>query len=170
MGRFQFHTCLEPSLLWAKNPWILLYFVTKRGGKGKNWWFQFGICLGSTEKSQCCVPRPAAMRGHLEAHTELSILSQHLVAVFVLFPSGSGALWDQLPPQGFAEGNPRGYWGMQVILTHHTRNQELMLWIPLFPLSGNHPAPPPQNKFPIIKIIIRLPNEPELHCYALISC
>lgn len=156
----------EPSLpqeLKSLNPALFCHWQGAKRAKMMisvwNW-----VCLGSTEKSQCCVPRPAAMRWQLEAHTGLSILSQHLGAVFLLFPSGSAALWDQ----GFAEGNPREYWGIQVILTAaHTRNQEPRTDVldPFVPMIRKPPSPPPQNKFTVIKSIIRLPNEPELHWY-----
>lgn len=194
IGRFKFHTCLKPSLPQElrelyysklKIPESWFFFLSLKVGrkKGQNWMISGWnwVCLGNAEnsKSQCCVPKPAAMRWHLEAHTGLSTLSQHLVDVYPLFPFRSAALWDQLPLQWLAEGNSKGRsgntGGIQVIHAHphviycicshlaasreeNTRNQELMFWIPQAPsfvsMIRKSPTPPPQNKFTGIRGIL----------------
>lgn len=193
LPRAQLTPRTEATLLtWAKNPWILILFYLflslKRGEKEQksiisvwNW-----VCLGNTDLQ---VPVLCQQQwGDMQAHTGLSILSQHPGDVYPLFPFGSAALWDQLPLEGFAEGNPKGRsgntGGIQVILTHpcviystwehHTRNQELMFWIPqvhsFVPIIREPPSPAPQNRFTAIKGIITLQNEPELHWYAEWVC
>lgn len=87
-------------LLWAKTPWILLFLVTESGGeRAKIDYFslELGLFGEHWELRVPALPKASSNEVTSAGHTGLSILSQHLVDVYPLFPFGSAALWDQLP-------------------------------------------------------------------------
>lgn len=173
-------------LFWAKNLCLLLFFWSLKGGdKGQkliisvwNW-----VCLGNAgnSESQLCVPKRAAMRWHLQAHTGLSTLSQHLVDVYPFVPIWSCCFVGSAPTLGPCwrqfQGQIREYWGgyrrslhSPVLFTApaHTWEPRTDVLDPTRTFLCSHyqetpPSPPPQNKLTGIEGIITLQNEPELH-------
>lgn len=158
--------------MWAKNPWMLIFFsfvTEKEGGEGQksiisvwNW-----VCLGNAEnsKSQGCASSKA-MRGHPVSHWALHPLPAPCGCLSFV-PIWICCFVASAPTLGFAQGNCKGrsgnIEGIQVIL-YHTRNQELMFWIPqvhsFVPIIRKPPSPEPQKKFTGIEGIINCKMNP----------
>lgn len=182
IGRFRFHTCLEPRLPQElrqlyyselKNPESCFFWSLKVGGKGQksiisvwNW-----VCLGNTEDSEpSTVPKGSSNEGtSAGSHWALHPLPAprgglSFAPIWMCCSVGSaptsGPCWRQF--QGQLRDIGGHSWSLHspvrftALLTPGTKN-----WCsgshkhtPLFPLSGNHPALHPRINSQELKALL----------------
>lgn len=153
---------------------VFFSFDTERGGRAKINYFSlelgwFGECR-ELQVPGLCQQQSNEVTSRLTLGSPSSpstswmfILCSHLDLLLCGISSHFGVCSRQF------QGQIREYWGDtgDPYTPAHTRNQELMFWIPqvhsFVPIIRKPPSPEPQKKFTGIKGIITLQNEPQLH-------